>query len=80
MGGPHTIWSNPFDASPYRLMSFDFTATSTDSAAMLTLFIGSSIGDFKTYTLDAVSLAAVPESGAGVLLLAGLGWMARRRA
>ncbi len=83
VGGLHTTWSIPFDNSRYRLMSFDFTATTTDSAAVLTLFNGSSVGDFKAYTLDDVSLAAVPEPGAGVLMLAGLGvlgWMARRRA
>lgn len=82
IGGLDASWSIPFDDSPYRLMSFDFTAATSDAAAILRLFNGSSAGDFKAYTLDDISLAAVPEPGSGALVLAGLGvlgWMSRRR-
>jgi hypothetical protein len=72
VGGIGTTWSLPLHNAPYRLMTFDFTATTTDAAAVLRLFNASSVGDFKAYTLDDESIAAVPEPGPWALLMAGL--------
>ncbi len=81
VGGVQTTWSVPYEGAPYRRVTFSFTAT--DSAAVLSLFNPSSVGDFKGYGLDSVSITAVPEPGSAALLLAGiaaLGFVAKRRA
>lgn len=66
-------------AQPLGLQSFMFTANSTDANALLRFANNATGSDHKIYSLDAVSLTAVPEPASAVTILGALGLLALHR-
>lgn len=64
---------------PLGLQTFVFTATTTDSSAILKFANNSTGSDHKIYALDAVNLSVVPEPASTGMLFGALGVLALQR-